>query len=516
VLDALKGVGRLILVGDPRQLPSIGAGRPFLDIVRELEPPNVESMFPRVGSGYAELTIRRRQKGEARDDLLLAEWFSGRPVDPGADEIWARIGKDEVSPNLRFARWDTSDELQEKLLDVLVEELEILSNRDDVAGFEQSLGGTLYKGLVYFRAGHSGEPGSCAEVEAWQILSPVHGAPHGVQAINRLIQTVFRWRTREFSNQEPWRRKTPKPMGREGILYGDKVINVRNRRRYDVYPKENSLQYVANGEIGIVVGQFKGRNARYKRAPWKLEVEFSSQPSFRYGYWGRDFAGEAEPTLELAYALTVHKTQGSEFGLTFVILPNPCRLLSRELLYTALTRQQNRVVVFHQGDRHDLKRYSVDYYSESARRLTNLFRAPCPVRVQDRFLEDRLIHVTRNHDNVRSKSEVIIADLLHDKGIEYEYDVCLIGKDGSPRYPDFTIEDDETGQIIYWEHLGMLHKPTYRRRWEQKLVWYRELGILPWEEGGGPNGILLTTRDDERGGINVPEIERLIEGVLGC
>jgi hypothetical protein len=282
-----------------------------------------------------------------------------------------------------------------------------------------------------------------------------------------------------------------------------------------VWPKDGALQYVANGEIGIVVGQFKGRKAKYKGLPWQLEVEFASQPGYKYGYGARYFGEEAEPTLELAYSLTVHKTQGSEFGLTLVVLPNPCRLLSRELLYTALTRQQNRVVVLHQGDRHDLKRYSEDYYSESAQRLTNLFQPPRPVRLRDRFLEEGLIHVTRRGHGVRSKSEVIISDLLHSKGIEYEYELSLIGRDGRPRYPDFTIEDEEMGQVIYWEHLGMMRVPSYRRRWEAKLVWYRKQGILPWGEGGGPNGILLITQDDERGGINVSEIERLVDEVLG-
>ena len=49
LIDALKGVERLILVGDPRQLPPIGAGRPFVDIVDQLAPENVESMFPARG-----------------------------------------------------------------------------------------------------------------------------------------------------------------------------------------------------------------------------------------------------------------------------------------------------------------------------------------------------------------------------------------------------------------------------------------------------------------------------------
>ncbi len=49
------------------------------------------------------------------------------------------------------------------------------------------------------------------------------------------------------------------------------------------------------------------------------------------------FQAKAATRSSLAYCLTVHKTQGSEFGATFVVLTNPYWLLSRELLYTALT-----------------------------------------------------------------------------------------------------------------------------------------------------------------------------------
>ena len=87
LIDSLSNVERLVLVGDPRQLPPIGAGRPFVDIVREIEPENVETLFPRCGPAYAELTIPRRQRGEARADVLLASHFSGRPLDPGADVV---------------------------------------------------------------------------------------------------------------------------------------------------------------------------------------------------------------------------------------------------------------------------------------------------------------------------------------------------------------------------------------------------------------------------------------------
>ena len=77
---------------------------------------------------------------------------------------------------------------------------------------------------------------------------------------------------------------------------------------------------------------------------------------------------EGTPPLELAYAITIHKSQGSEFGRTFVVIPSPCRVLSRELLYTALTRQREHVTVLHQGDVAELRQYSKATYSEAAAR----------------------------------------------------------------------------------------------------------------------------------------------------
>jgi ATP-dependent exoDNAse (exonuclease V) alpha subunit len=515
-IDALAGVQRLILIGDPKQLPPIGAGRPFLDIVTELEPVNIEVDFPRIGPGYAELTVGRRQQakeGEERDDLLLADWFSGRPLDPGADEIWTRNTEDTPSKFLRVVKWENSEELREKLLNVLIEELN-LNGIDDANGFELSIGGTQYGDWVYFNNKWKNNPGAASKIEDWQILSPVRNAPHGVEAINRLVQETFRAKTKSSALINSWNRKIPRPMGREGVLYGDKVINVRNKRRYKVFPKEGALQYVANGEIGIAVGQFKRRNSKYKGLPKRLEIEFSSQLGFKYDYFKSDFGEETEPNLELAYALTVHKVQGSEFGLSILIIPRDCRLLSRELLYTGLTRQQNKVILFHQGERHDLKKYSNDKHSEAARRLTNLFNYPRPVKIGKRFLEAGLIHRTIRGHSVRSKSEVIIANMLHSMEIDYQYEAPLIGKDGIPRYPDFTFVDDEIGITYYLEHLGMLRDPKYKQRWKRKLFWYRAHGILPMEEGGGPEGTLITTKDDLRGGIQADIIEKIIKDAL--
>lgn len=514
LLQALKGVHRLILIGDQRQLPPIGAGRPFYDIVNWLAPENIENVFPRVGPGYAELTILRRQAGDDREDLQLARWFSGGTVTPGEDDVLDIVAREGKSKHLAFVQWESPDELQQHLLSVLVEELK-LQGADDVVGFDRSLGGTEWNDLRFFNSG------AAREAEGWQILSPVRSGAHGVPDLNRFIHKQFRKEMIEASRKTR-NRKYPKPMGSEEIVYGDKVINLVNtdpnlywNSHRKVYPSKDS-SYIANGELGMAVGYFwkkKDRDAGLDFR-WKLEVEFSSQEGYKYDFTSRDFKEEASAVLELAYALTVHKAQGSEFGTVLLVLPNPCRLLSRELLYTALTRQKERVVILHQGPRAELRKFSSDDRSDTARRLTNLFVAPSPIEIDGRIFDDRHIHRTQRGEMVMSKSEVIIADHLAHNHIEYSYEQPLI-LGGRKRYPDFTIEDIESGENVYWEHCGMLHVPRYKRRWEEKLAWYRENGILPHDEGGGDAGTLVVTRDGPDGGIDSNEIARVLREVFG-
>jgi len=503
LLDALKGVERLILVGDHRQLPPIGPGRPFVDIVSELSPSTIQSIFPKVGPGYAALTIRRRQEGESREDIQLAEWFSGAPLAPAEDEIMENMLLNKTGDNLSFKAWETPDQFRRVLIDILREELNLTSD-NDIAGFEYSLGAKEYNGDRYFNRG-------CAQsVEYWQVLSPVRKLPHGVLAINRLIHEQYRAEMLDFARRERYRR-IPKPKGPEQIVYGDKVINIKNHTRRSVYPKEDAAFYIANGEIGMVVGQFRTKNMRFP--PSLLKVEFSSQPNYAYDFRDRDFDEESEVILELAYALTVHKAQGSEFTKVILSLPNPCRLLSRELLYTALTRQRERIVVLYQGALSEIRKYTSDDLSETARRLTNLFQKPSLVEHKGKLYEERLIHRTLRDEMVRSKSELTIADRLYSNNIDYLYEHPLT-LSGRTRYPDFTIEDSETGRKFYWEHCGMLIDPNYRERWERKLKWYRNNGILPWQEGGGSKGTLIVTEDSEAGGISSKDIEDIIKRVI--
>ena len=532
-LDAIT-TDRLILVGDSRQLPPIGAGRPFVDIVRYLS--ELQSETDDGGkSGYVELKTVRRQSASTeidnqeilRDDVLLSEWFTDGTPDSSSDEVWDRLFSGQ-SHGIKAIEWETDNDLQEKLLS----EINLTTNKivadlkididDPISCFEISLGGrpfeTLkgdkYREQIYFRPSRRRNNIEQMEIESWQILSPVRAGETGVDGLNRWIQDNFRSRARKrwAEHEEPWKRKVCKPMGTQKIFYGDKVINVINNPHSDFYPKNNGGNgYIANGEIGLIVGQLKTKE--FKGYPWNLQVEFSTQTGVEYNFNKSEFGEESNAPLELAYALTIHKSQGSEFGKTFVIIPNPCRLLSRELLYTALTRQQNEIVLFYQGNIQDFMKYTGGEYSETAQRLTNLFINPNPIEYEGKFLEENLIYHTTRGELVRSKSEKIIADLLDRLGIPYDYEKPFIGKDSRTKYPDFTIEDATSGQRIILEHLGMLSQTSYKERWNKKLEWYRSQGVIPKDEGENEETILMTTTEEDI--KDDSKIEKKLKDILG-
>ena len=531
-MDCLKGVKRFILVGDHRQLPPIGAGRPFVDIIHHLKPEGIETAFPRVGKGYAELTIKRRQGGSKREDLQLAEWFSGESLEPGADSIINQILTNPNSQYLRMESWENEAEFDKVFEKVLVEELGLASIQD-VEAFNKSLGSNDGR---YFNSTNEAnyfkiEP-SVNKVESWQILSPIKEKPFGIKAINRKIHKLFRTDKVEYSIKgikksftnkqgvlvEYTEKKLPKPMGIEQIVYGDKVINLGNHKRTSVYPNQNALEYLANGEIGIVTGQFKKKNATYKGAPQYVEIEFSSQKEFVYTFKGKEFAEENNNPLELAYALTVHKAQGSEFGKVFLVVPNPCFLLSREMLYTSLTRQKDKVILMYQGNAFDIKALASPLKSDALKRITNLFVKPELVEVEGQYLEKNLIHQASDGKMLRSKSELMIYQRLIDNKLNPLYEKKLTIKEVE-KLPDFTIENEESGEVYYWEHCGMLFDAEYKQRWEEKYQWYKENDIL---EEGGANGTLIVTEDKAfeiqdgsiRGAISVKEIDEIIVNKL--
>lgn len=507
LLSGIANYDRLILVGDPSQLPPIGAGRPFVDIVTFLQGDEATEVNNARHRGYAELSIVRRQGAGERADVDFASWFGRRPIDAAADEILERAWIEPDLETIRFVSWSGVADLEDKIMGVLVSELQ-LSGRDDEAGFLGSLGATRSGRDFVWEVGDG-----AANAENWQILSPSRNLSNGTAGINRVIQRSFRKRT---IDKAMWGKQVPKPAGNDSIVYGDKVINLSNHRRDTVNPRNDALCYVANGEVGVVVGEH-GRidEPNWSRGPRHLIVEFSSQPRHRYTYRRWELDGDRSDTLELGYAVTIHRAQGSEFDMCFVVMPAASSLYSRELLYTALTRQRRRVVVFHEGSIGELLDLGNPGRSETARRLTNLFGPPEPVVVEGRVVDGRFLHVSSNGIAMRSKSEVIIAGLLEEAGLEWQYECRFEGSSGPPREPDFTIRDENRGRTYLWEHCGMMGDPGYLARWNRKLAWYKANGVLPIEEGGGPRASLIVTQDTIDGGIRADEIRQIIRTIWG-
>lgn len=91
-------------------------------------------------------------------------------------------------------------------------------------------------------------------------------------------------------------------------------------------------------------------------------------------------------------------------------------------------------------------------------------------------------YYTEKGEHVRSKSEVLIANMLKRMGIPYKYECPLVLDDGTVFHPDFTVMNIRTRQIKYWEHLGMMDDPEYRRNALQRINQYKASGFYPGTE----------------------------------
>ena len=457
---------RLVLVGDPFQLPPIGPGRPFVD--------TIEWLRKEYGDCLAALKVcMRTQEGGGESNstgLSFANGYRSDDHGPDDDEILARIAKGGHFGDLDVAFWNDHDQLRHILQEKLAEHLDI--EPEDFRSFNQSFGI---------------DEKDWTRSEAWQILSPTRSQHFGTEDLNRHIQ--FSYRRGLLKRAQNGRRGSVRPFGDQQIVWNDKVIQVVNAGQKS-WPPGSGLDYVANGEIGVVSGTGTGNYGD------RADVSFSTQPEASYRYSRR----KVEERLELAYALTVHKAQGSDFDVVILVIPQSATTLSRELLYTGLTRFRSRLVLLIEKDIQPLMRLRRPDSSDTGLRNTHMFTQSLrPDGVKRPYLE-ALIHRTPNGTAVRSKSEVIVATVLDTLGMSYNYEEPLYSPSDPRdfRLPDFTVSFD--GDVFYWEHLGMLSVPSYREGWERKKLWYERNGFADQ---------LITSQDDPAGGIDAAEIERI-------
>lgn len=167
-----------------------------------------------------------------------------------------------------------------------------------------------------------------AKQEEIQILTPMRKGPLGVDKLNEVLQAQL---------NPPSSQKREKEVG--GTIYrvGDKVMQVKNNYK---------LEWEVRGRKGFVLesgtGVFNGDTGIIRNINTfseELEVEYEEGHLVTYGFKMLD-------ELELAYAVTVHKSQGSEYpAVVLPILSGPSMLMSRNLLYTAVTRAKSCVCI---------------------------------------------------------------------------------------------------------------------------------------------------------------------------
>ena len=102
------------------------------------------------------------------------------------------------------------------------------------------------------------------------------------------------------------------------------------------------------------------------------------------------------------------------------------------------------------------------------------------------FEENTPEYYSAKMERVRSKSELIIADLLNKEMIPYRYEAPIYLKGAGQIHPDFTVLNVKKRKELYWEHLGMMDDPNYAETALQRIAAYEQNGIFPGE------GLIIT------------------------
>ena len=265
LLSALRPECRLILVGDPDQLPSVGPGNLFSDLIRSGAVPMVR--LTEIFRQAAESAIVRSAHGVNRGEV----------------------------PDLRDNKHDF-----------------FFLRRKDAARAAETI-----VELVHTRLPNNmGIP-----PEQIQVLSPTRKRVTGTAALNRAIQEAV---------NPPAPDRPERRFGEYVFRQGDRVMQVRNN--YDVMWKDGLItgMGVFNGDIGQIV-EVDNRSEL-------VTVDFEG----RIVEYTPDMLGELEP----AYAITVHKAQGSEYRAVILSVSDGApMLLTRGVLYTAITRARELLIL---------------------------------------------------------------------------------------------------------------------------------------------------------------------------
>lgn len=456
---------RVILVGDENQLPPIGFGKPFHDIIQYCQT-NVQLL----DSHYINLRSNCRQEND--DNILkLADAFTDKTR--CYEEAFNIIDSGEgiKSKGLFVYKWKNKAELNSKV-NVAFEEvftMDLNHTKYKRSDFQKlnALFGLYDNGYVNNQDYRFRET---LEIENLQLLSPYRTGYFGTLGLNKEVQNRYR-----IINEDE---KTDKY-----FRHADKVIRLYN---WYTGKGENRRLKLSNGSTGLVT---------VKPKSWVKDGKQINYEERKYYFRDSDRPLEKvddEENFDLAYAITVHKSQGSDFRNVFLVIPKKQSLLSKELLYTALTRSKYRLFIFVEDTEESLLMIARNN-SHLDNRNTSIYVEP---------VDKRAKYVPEFGVTVASKIEFIIYEALMKSGLKFKYEAPLkLMNLPYNIHPDFTIYLRD-GKEIYLEHLGMLDTQKYFNDWQERKSNYFNHGLAD---------SLITT--DDLNGINKDKLSELLEHI---
>ncbi|HZA71446.1 MAG TPA: exodeoxyribonuclease V subunit alpha [Propionibacteriaceae bacterium] len=293
LVEAVRPTARLLLVGDPDQLSSVEAGAVLADVVRAPGQPD-----PRLSARLAEVGATGPGLPEPVHGVvqLSRSWRFGQAIDALARAI--RSGDDDgVMAVLR------ADSFEVRFLEV-DPEVETGPSADALRGLA---GYVRASGAATLAAARAGDvPGALAALDQHRLLCGHRRGPYG----------VGRWSI----EVEHWLAEAVPGYAEDGEWYlGRPLLVTANDYEMGLY----------NGDTGVVVDTPAGVRAAFAR-----------------GAEATLFAPVRLDAVQTVHAMTVHRAQGSQFQrVTFLVPPPMSPLLTRELLYTAVTRAKEQVQV---------------------------------------------------------------------------------------------------------------------------------------------------------------------------
>ena len=250
---------QVLFVGDKDQLPSVGPGQVFNDLLANVAIPRAElHQIFRQQAGSAIVTLAHEiQGGHLPADLLSKQ----------QDRSFTVCSANQVTP--------------------LITQVVKIALQKEIAA------------------------------DDIQVLAPMYRGPAGITAINHALQEML----------------NPQHPGQKSVVVNDQELRIGDRVLYQV---NNPDKEIYNGDIGTIIS-LTAADAK-KKQPATMTINFDGREV--------ELGREDWYHLQLAYCMSIHKAQGSEFPVVIIPLVRQFhRMLARNLLYTAVTRAKQKLIL---------------------------------------------------------------------------------------------------------------------------------------------------------------------------